>query len=270
MTTSTCTICESLYADGADRRDGARLHLRPRRQVINGETCPVGSSAIAGMAFYPETGGTFPAFYRGGLFFADHNRNCIWFMPKGTNGQPDPAQRRGLRARRGQPGRPPDRPERRSLLRRLRRRARSAGSRPSGAPTSRRPPGSSPTPTSGPVPLTVAFDGTDLERSRERRPDLSMGPRRRRRLRRLDARDADLAVHGRRAGHRRPRGHRSGRPEGHDHEGRSRRVRDQHAAGPGHLDARRRHDVGRRRPDPSRSPARATDTQDGTLRPRPG
>ena len=62
-------------------------------QVITGESCPVGSSAIAGMAFYPETGGTFPAFYRGGLFFADHNRNCIWFMPKGANGQPDPTQR---------------------------------------------------------------------------------------------------------------------------------------------------------------------------------
>jgi uncharacterized repeat protein (TIGR01451 family) len=48
------------------------------------------------MAFYPETGGSFPAAYRGGLFFADHNRSCIWFMPKGTNGQPDPAQRQAF------------------------------------------------------------------------------------------------------------------------------------------------------------------------------
>ena len=60
-------------------------------KVVAGETCPTGSSSITGMAFYPETGGTFPASYRGGLFFADHTRNCIWFMPKGANGQPDPA-----------------------------------------------------------------------------------------------------------------------------------------------------------------------------------
>lgn len=45
------------------------------------------------MAFYPETGGNFPAQYRGGLFFADHNRDCIWWMAKGATGQPDPATR---------------------------------------------------------------------------------------------------------------------------------------------------------------------------------
>jgi len=41
------------------------------------------------MAFYPEASGSYPVAYRGGVFFADHSRNCIWFIPKGTNGQPN-------------------------------------------------------------------------------------------------------------------------------------------------------------------------------------
>jgi uncharacterized repeat protein (TIGR01451 family) len=87
------TLCENLYAAGPSAVTPPVFAYDHQVQVISGETCPVGSSAIAGMAFYPETGGTFPAFYRGGLFFADHNRSCIWFMPKGANGQPDPTQR---------------------------------------------------------------------------------------------------------------------------------------------------------------------------------
>ena len=58
--------------------------------VVPGETCPTGSSAIAGMAFYQ--GGPYPAAYDGTLFFADHSRNCIWAMHQGSNGLPDPTQ----------------------------------------------------------------------------------------------------------------------------------------------------------------------------------
>ena len=56
-------------------------------------TCTDGGSSISGIAFYPETGGDFPAQYRGGLFFADHTRNCMWWMAEGANGQPDPSTR---------------------------------------------------------------------------------------------------------------------------------------------------------------------------------
>jgi len=42
------------------------------------------------MTFYQ--GGPYPAAYDGALFFADHARNCIWAMHRGTNGLPDPAQ----------------------------------------------------------------------------------------------------------------------------------------------------------------------------------
>jgi hypothetical protein len=38
------------------------------------------------MAFY--AGGSYPPSYNGGLFFADHSRRCIWFMPAGVNGVP--------------------------------------------------------------------------------------------------------------------------------------------------------------------------------------
>ena len=44
------------------------------------------------------------------------------------------------------------------------------------------------TPTSGPTPLTVNFDGTPVLRPRGRHPHVRLGPRRRRRVRRLDAR----------------------------------------------------------------------------------
>ena len=86
-------LCESLYAQGASAVAAPVYAYNHSSTVVAGEACATGSSAISGMAFYPETGGSFPAAYRGGLFFTDHSRNCIWFMPKGTDGQPNPAAR---------------------------------------------------------------------------------------------------------------------------------------------------------------------------------
>ena len=55
-------------------------------KVVTNETCPTGSSAIAGLAFYGN--GAYPAQYHGALFFADYSRDCIWAMlPAG--GVPD-------------------------------------------------------------------------------------------------------------------------------------------------------------------------------------
>src|SRR5262249_32725396 len=53
--------------------------------------CSTGSSSISGMAFYAS--GNYPSTYSGALFFADHSRNCIWVMPEGSNGLPDPSKR---------------------------------------------------------------------------------------------------------------------------------------------------------------------------------
>ena len=85
-------ICEALYPGerGRNRSDYTYSHSA---SVVSGDGCPTGGSSTAGIAFYPESGGTFPAAYRGGLFFADYTRNCIWWMAKGANGQPDPATR---------------------------------------------------------------------------------------------------------------------------------------------------------------------------------
>jgi glucose/arabinose dehydrogenase/PKD repeat protein len=86
-------ICESLYAEGAGAVAAPYYAYRHSDKVLSTDNCPTGSSSISGLAFYPEAGGSYPASFRGGVFFSDYSRNCIWFIPKGTNGQPDPAQR---------------------------------------------------------------------------------------------------------------------------------------------------------------------------------
>jgi glucose/arabinose dehydrogenase len=86
------TLCESLYSAGGQTAPHyAYQHSGP---VVSGETCPTGGSSISGMAFHPATGGSYPAAYRGALFFADYTRDCIWAMlPATPGGVPDPANR---------------------------------------------------------------------------------------------------------------------------------------------------------------------------------
>ncbi len=57
--------------------------------VANGDGCLTGSSSISGMTFYSAS--TYPAKYKGALFFTDHSRDCIWAMLP-TGGQPDPTK----------------------------------------------------------------------------------------------------------------------------------------------------------------------------------
>jgi uncharacterized repeat protein (TIGR01451 family) len=84
------TLCESLYSQGASAITAPRYTYNHANKVVTGETCTTGSSSLSGVAFYPDSGGSFPAAYQGGLFFSDYSRNCIWFMPKGSNGLPNP------------------------------------------------------------------------------------------------------------------------------------------------------------------------------------
>jgi glucose/arabinose dehydrogenase len=59
--------------------------------IVSGDNCPTANgSSITGLAFY--NGGSYPSTYNGSLFFADHTRNCIWVMKAGANGLPDPNQ----------------------------------------------------------------------------------------------------------------------------------------------------------------------------------
>ena len=92
-------ICENLYAQGTGF--DVPPHYAPpyytynhSAKVVPGESCPPNpdgtgaSSSTAGVAFY--TGGPFPDSYDGALFFADYSRDCIWVMFPGTNGLPNP------------------------------------------------------------------------------------------------------------------------------------------------------------------------------------
>jgi PKD repeat protein len=83
------SICENLYSSpGAVT--APFYAYRHKDKVVAGETCPTGSSSISGLELY-EGGSTFPANYRGALFFADAVRNCIWVMRAGPDGRPNPA-----------------------------------------------------------------------------------------------------------------------------------------------------------------------------------
>jgi PKD repeat protein len=80
-------LCSSLYSAGT--ATAPYLTYNHAASVVAGDGCPTGGSSITGLAFY--TGASnYPASYNGGLFFADYSRDCIWFMPQGTNGLPDP------------------------------------------------------------------------------------------------------------------------------------------------------------------------------------
>ena len=82
------SICESLYAGSSFGAVTAPFYTyNHNAKVVTNETCPTGSSAIAGLAFY--SGGAYPAQYQGALFFADYTRDCIWAMLPDATGVPD-------------------------------------------------------------------------------------------------------------------------------------------------------------------------------------
>ena len=130
--------------------------------VVSYAGCHTGGSSITGVAFYQ--GGSYPAQYNGALFFADHTRNEIWAMLPGTNGLPDPSRLQsfvGVDATGGAAGHPVD-------LKigpggdlfyvdmddgTVHRITYTAANQPPTAVITA-------SPTNGPAPLTVSFDGT--------------------------------------------------------------------------------------------------------------
>ncbi len=84
------SICENLYAQ-AGAVTAPFFTYAHSAKVVLGETCPSGGSSISGLAFYD--GGTYPASYDGALFFSDYSRSCIWVMFADANGLPDPSTR---------------------------------------------------------------------------------------------------------------------------------------------------------------------------------
>jgi PKD repeat protein len=149
-------VCTNLYAQ-AGAVVAPYYAYNHANKVVAGETCPTGSSSISGVAFSPAAG-PYPSAYAGALFFADYSRSCIWVMQKGSNGLPNPATIQTFDAPAAAPvgleigpggdlyyvdldG---------GTIRRIR---YTAGNQPPTAVATA-------TPTSGPVPLNVNFDGT--------------------------------------------------------------------------------------------------------------
>ena len=88
-------ICETLY--GLNNAVTAPFYTyRHSDQVIPGESCPIGGSAIAGLSFAFYGGGPYPAEYDGALFFADYTRRCIWAMERGGTTRPSPSNIKGF------------------------------------------------------------------------------------------------------------------------------------------------------------------------------
>jgi glucose/arabinose dehydrogenase len=86
------SVCERLYAQPdavtppwfTYTRDGTGMAGEAERCVSNG------LASTSGVSFY--TGGSYPASYRNALFFADYSRSCIYVMPAGADGLPDPSR----------------------------------------------------------------------------------------------------------------------------------------------------------------------------------
>lgn len=84
-------MCESLYAQGAAAVRAPTFAYANQQKIIPGERCnEQAGSALGGVAFRPDDS-PYPERYDG-LFFADAVRRCIWHLPLGADGQPDPSK----------------------------------------------------------------------------------------------------------------------------------------------------------------------------------
>lgn len=84
-------ICENLYQTPAGTVTSPILSYH-HNQPPNSPTCGLGAptSAISGVTLY--TGDDYPANLHDALIFVDYPFQCIYAVPRGQNGQPDPAQ----------------------------------------------------------------------------------------------------------------------------------------------------------------------------------
>ena len=151
------SVCENLYAAGSGAVVAPWFRYHHNELVLPNDVCPKGGSSVAGTSFAFASGGTYPAEYRGALFFADYTRRCIWAVPTGANGLPDVSRRRTFVGGAAQPVDLEIGPggdlfyvDLGGTVRRIRYFAQN------------QPPIAVATadPTSGPAPLTVSFDGS--------------------------------------------------------------------------------------------------------------
>jgi glucose/arabinose dehydrogenase len=150
-------VCENLYAAGTGAVVAPYFRYHHNELVVPNDVCPKGGSSVAGTSFAFSSGGSYPAEYRGALFFADYTRRCIWAIPTGTDGLPDSSKRRTFVGGAAQPVDLQIGPggdlfyvDLGGTIRRIR------------YFNQNQPPiaVADATPTNGAAPLTVAFDGT--------------------------------------------------------------------------------------------------------------
>jgi glucose/arabinose dehydrogenase len=151
------TLCENLYNAGSAAVVAPYFRYHHNDLVFPADVCPKGGSSVTGLSFAFYNGGNYPLAYRGALFFADYTRRCIWSVEAGPNGLPDLAKVRTFVAGAAQPVDVQIGPggdlfyvDLGGTIRRIRYFSQN------------QPPTAviSAVPTSGPAPLTVAFDGT--------------------------------------------------------------------------------------------------------------
>jgi glucose/arabinose dehydrogenase len=88
---STLPFCTSIYSKATSIGVVTGPYYSYQHGAPPGPPCTDCSGAsITGVAFY--NGASYPAAYRGSLFFCDYARRQIWAMPKGANGDPDPSR----------------------------------------------------------------------------------------------------------------------------------------------------------------------------------
>ena len=86
-------LCTNLYESG----DGESPYFTydHAAKIDPGDPCATtNGSSLSGLEFYEPNSGSaaFPTAYDRALFFADYARDCMWVMPEGTNGLPDPSR----------------------------------------------------------------------------------------------------------------------------------------------------------------------------------
>ena len=69
-------LCESLYTQGPSAVTNPQLAYNHGAQLGTG--CPTGGSAISAVGFSTHAT-AYPASYRGGVFFGDYSRRCLWY-----------------------------------------------------------------------------------------------------------------------------------------------------------------------------------------------
>jgi glucose/arabinose dehydrogenase/PKD repeat protein len=150
-------MCENLYNAGTAAVVAPYFRYHHNELVVPNDVCPKGGSSVAGTSFAFSSGGSYPAEYRGALFFADYTRRCIWAIPTGANGLPDISKRRTFVGGAAQPVDLQIGPggdlfyvDLGGTIRRIR--YFNQNQPPIAVATAN--------PTSGAAPLTVAFDGT--------------------------------------------------------------------------------------------------------------